>query len=594
MRNRLLLLLVLAALAALLLVPASAPAKSKAADTVFLNGTVYTVDRCGTVATAIAVRDGKIIAVGSEKHMKRYISKKTTQVIDLKGKMVLPGFGDAHAHINMTVAFLYSVNLYGLPDLAAYQQAIADFDGQYPGSDVIRGQGFSEAMFPGIGPLKEDIDAVVDDRPVVIRSDGYHSVWVNSFALAQAGIDGTTPNPEDGVIERVPGTVGAPGTPYGEPSGTLRETAAGLVDAIVGDYSVDQYKDGLRYFQDAWAKPLGYTLIHDPLLTPGSNALQAYEELAQAGELTMRVRGALSLGPGAVGGSGGTIEEQLAAAVEERAKHTSALFKTPAVKIFQDGVIEGHTGFLLEDYADTPGYRGEPIWPQDELEAACDMSDDLGFQLHTHGIGDAAVRSLLDAFEYTQDENGVADRRPLVTHLQLAAPEDILRFGELGVVAEPQPYWMVKDDYYYNVQVPFLGQERADLEYPMKSFFDAGAVVASSSDFPVTPWPDPLDGIQVAVMRWTDDPIFGGNPDPTEILWPEERVTLDQAIRSFTTGPARANFLEGATGTLKVGKSADLVVVDRDLTTIAPEELNDAVVLLTMFRGETVYDIMMD
>ena len=208
MRHRWFWLLALGALAVLLILPGVAPAKSKAADTVFVNGLVYTVDLSGTTAQAVAVRDGKIIFVGPNNKTKRCIGT-VTEVVDLAGKMLLPAFGDAHAHINMTVSFLYSVNLYGLADVAAYQQAIADFDVANPGTDVIRGGGWSEAKFPGIGPLKEDIDAVVSDRPVVIRSDGYHSVWVNSFALALAGIDGNTPNPEDGVIERVPGTVGS-------------------------------------------------------------------------------------------------------------------------------------------------------------------------------------------------------------------------------------------------------------------------------------------------------------------------------------------------------------------------------------------------
>jgi predicted amidohydrolase YtcJ len=588
MQHRWFWLVALGVLVVLLVLPGAAAAKTKAADTVFVNGLVYTVDQQSSTAQALAVRDGKIVFVGPDHKTKPYIGK-ATKVVDLHGKMLLPGFGDAHAHINMTVSFLYSVNLYGLPDVAAYQQAIADFDAAHPGTDVIRGGGWSEAMFPGIGPLKGYIDVVVNDRPVVIRSDGYHSVWVNSYALALAGIDGTTPNPENGVIERVPGTIGQPGTPFGEPSGTLRETAAGLMDGIVGDYTVQQYKDGLLYFQQYFAGPLGYTLIHDPLVTPGSNAVKAYEELAQAGALTMRVRAALSIGPAAVGSGTGTVDEQLVAAVRERAKHRTDFFKTPAVKVFEDGVIEGHTGYLLEDYLDTPGYRGFPIWEQSALDEACAKADALGFQIHTHGIGDAAVRALLDAFAYTEDMNGARDRRPLVTHLQLTAASDILRFGELGVTAEPQPYWAVKDSYYYNVQVPFLGQTRADLEYPIKSFFDAGANVASSSDFPVTPWPNPMISMQAGVMRWLPESVFGGSPAPGDVLWPEERCTIQQMIHSYTMGPAYANFLEKVTGSLEVGKSADLVVVDKDLTSIPPEDIGGTTVLMTMFRGDTVF-----
>jgi predicted amidohydrolase YtcJ len=569
-------------------VPAAASAhhhhkhKCKYADVVLKNGFVYTVDRCGTTAQAVAVDDGRIVYVGSTKHAKRYVGP-ATQVIDLAGRMVTPSFSDGHAHINMAVSFLYSVNLYGLGGVAEYQAAIKEFADAHTDFANIRGSGWSEAMFPGIGPLKEDIDAVVSDKPVVLRSDGYHAVWVNSAALAAAGIDNTTANPENGVIERVPGSeVTSP--PYGEPSGCLRETAMYLMDPIIGDYTVDQYKDGLLYFQQEFAGPLGVTLYHDPLLDMGSNAITAYEDLASTGQLKMRVRGSLSLVPEK------PLRDQLRAAVRERARHTTEFFQTTSVKTFSDGVIEGHTGYLLEDYADRPGFRGEPIWQPDALNKAFAKADRLGFQLHNHSIGDAAVRETVDALEYTQLRNGCRDRRAGITHLQLAAPSDIERMGDLRVSAYPQPYWFLMDDYYWYLQLPFLDLPRADLEYPMRSFFDAGANVASASDFPVTPWPNPLVAMQCGVMRWMPESAMGGTIPPEDVLWPEERVTVQQMIRSFTINGAWANYLERKTGSLEVGKSADLVVLSDNLLSIPPEELSQASVLLTMFRGETVYD----
>ena len=249
-----------------------------------------------------------------------------------------------------------------------------------------------------------------------------------------------------------------------------------------------------------------------------------------------------------------------------------------------DGVIEGHTAYLNEDYAD-PGDRGEPIWQPAEFNAACAAIDKAGFQIHVHSIGDAATTETLDGLAYARKVNGRRDWRPGITHLQLVTPSDFKRFASLGVTAVPQPYWFLMDDYYWNLQLPYLGLPRADEEYPMKSFFDAGALVASASDFPVTYPPDPLDAIQTGVMRWFPDWVH----NPTDILWPEQRVTVQQMIASFTLNGAKANYLETQTGSIKVGKSADLIVLNRDITTTVPSLIGDTQVMLTLFQGSEVY-----
>ena len=220
---------------------------------------------------------------------------------------------------------------------------------------------------------------------------------------------------------------------------------------------------------------------------------KAYEELAQAGEMTVRIRGSLELMP-----NQGDVAPQVAAAVAEKAKHKTTFFKTNAVKFFADGVIEGHTGLLLQPYTDAlafkgdANFRGVPIWQPTDFNAAVMKADKAGMQIHVHAIGDGAVSESLDAIAYAEAVNGHRNHRPMITHLQLVDENDYARFKNLGVTALPQPYWFLMDDYYHNIQVPFLGQTRADMEYPMKSFFDAGAHVASGSDFPVTPNPDAL------------------------------------------------------------------------------------------------------
>jgi len=567
-------------LAVLLAVCGPAAAKTKPATTVYRNGYVWTVDKKTPLAHAVAVRGTKIVYVGGNPGAAAYVGKKT-KVVNLKGRMVLPGFADSHAHMCEMVDRLYAVNLYGLSSLDAYVRAVAEFASARPDEDVIRGKGWSEALFPGIGPRKESLDAVVSDRAVALWSDGHHAVWANSKALEAASIDASTPDPPDGVIERIPGTT--------EPSGTLRQTAADMFMARLPDYSVEQYKEGLLAFQNQIAGPLGLTLVHDPYLHAGSRIVQAYEELAAAGRLKLRVRGSLWIGPN------DPFSVQLAAAIQERALHTTEFFQTRSVKFLDDGVIEGHTGYLLEPYADALDYAGDPdfrsraIWDVEPFKQACALADAAGFQVHIHAIGDAAVKESVDALAFADRIDGRRKlRRCGITHLELVDSPDIARMAQMNIIAYPQPYWFLMDDY-YDYMVAVIGQERADRQYPMRSLLREGVIAASSSDWPVTPLPDPLDGIQAGVMRWLPESPFGGNPDPTEVLWPEERVGVKAMISSFTLNGAYANYLERRTGSLEVGKSADLIVLDRNIITCAPEEIGQTKVLLTLFRGKTVY-----
>jgi predicted amidohydrolase YtcJ len=575
-------LLVLAALAAGLL---AAPAVMAAGSggTAYINGRIFTADKAKPMAQAVVVRNGRIAYVGPTMGAGRFIGKHT-KVVNLHQRLVLPGFVDSHTHTGMTGTMLFSVQLYGMKSVDEYTAAVAAFAAANPTFPAIKGSGWSNTVVPDGGPLASSLDAVVSDKPVSIMSEDGHSYWVNSKALQLAGITGTTPDPVGGKIERLPDSVDA-GNPYGIPSGTLRETAADLVNSKLPDYTVDQYKQGILYYQDQIAGPLGITSVFDPLLKIGSNTIKAYEELAQAGLLTIRVRGALSLTPQ------DDLGTWIPQAIAERAKHATPMFQTNAVKFFADGVIEGHTGYLKKPYKDAlayagdASYRGTPIWTPVEMTAAFKAVDKAGFQIHVHSIGDAATTEVLNALAATRKDDGARDWRPGITHLQLVDPTDYKRFARLGVTAVPDPYWYLMDDYYWTLQLPYLGKYRADHEYPMKIFFTAGALVASASDFPVTIPPDPIIGIQTGVMRWA----AGWGIPRKNVLWPEQKVGVRQMIDSFTINGAKADFTDKVTGSLKKGKSADLIVLSKDLLTVPNVKMDTAHVVLTVFHGKVVY-----
>lgn len=401
-----------------------------------------------------------------------------------------------------------------------------------------------------------------------VESEDGHSRWVNSKVLALAGITKATKNPAGGIIERDPAT--------GEPTGTLRESAQGLVAGLFPPYTVDQLKQGIEAYQKM-AAAFGLTTVHDAYLDSWSNETPAFQALERENRLTMRFRASLYVDPE-------KGPEQVEALVRERARNKGERFQTGGAKLFIDGVVEGSTAYLKEPYQHLSGSRGEPIWETGNLERVCLALDREKFQLHAHSIGDAATAQFLDALAAVRKTNGPRDGRPLITHLQLVDQADIARFKELGAVAVPQPYWFAKDSYYFNLQVPYLGQKRADEEYPMRSFFAAGVPVASASDFPVTVPCNPLVAVEMGITREET-----GKTDPALVLWPEEKATLEQMIRSFTIDGAYANFLEDETGSLEAGKWADLIVLDKNLFEIPPAGIHTAKVVWTIFEGQTVF-----
>jgi len=549
------------------------------ADTILLNGKIYTVDTRRSWVESVAIKNGRFLVVGSRDETGKCIGPDT-EVIDLAGKMMMPGFIDSHAHASCTTNETASLEMFHLESLDACLDAVKAFAADHPEHEVIYGGGWHNSLFPPSGPVKEDLDGVVPDRPVCLMSEDGHFDWVNSKTIEMAGITKDTLNPKGGVIEKDQKT--------GEPSGTFRETARDLVQKVLPPYTADQIKGSLRNFMQEAAR-VGITTVHDPLLVlpdadgqlngfgAGRNNIQAYAEMARDGELTVRFRGTVLTDP--------TLDadqvQDIKAACEQ---HAHPLFQVTGIKVFVDGVVEGGTAYLFKPYAHMPDTCGEPLWAQGNLNQLFEAADREKLQIHIHAIGDAAIRMSLDALDHARNRNGGPHSRHLITHLQIIDRSDIPRMADLKVTGVPQPFWHLKGGDYYDLEVAYLGDERAREEYPMKSLADAGILLAGASDYPVQVPSPPLLGIMLGVTRCEP-----GETDPEEILGPQERMTLEEMIACFTINGARANFIENETGSIEVGKKADVVVLENSLFDIPASDIADTKVLMTVFEGKTVF-----
>lgn len=544
--------------------------RSQTVDLLFTNGVIYTVDKHRSIATAMVVKDDKIVYVGDDNGAASWISNNT-RAIDLQGRLVLPGFIDSHNHALDGTFELFEVMLHSLNSVDEYKQAILDFRAAHPLTEGILGGGWMNPLFPPEGPSKEVLDEIAPDIPVVLASEDYHSVWVNSKALEMAGITRDTPNPLNGIIEK---------DSQGNPNGTLRESAADLVEKVIPPYTEEQLIQGLEHFQNM-AHSYGITGVHIPGISVDSAQLKALRIFEESGKMTLRVRGALNVDADA----DLSFVDKL---VHTRQLEKRTLFDAAAAKMFMDGVVEGSTAFMEQPYLHKPGFRGEPVWDPQNFNRMCAALEKAGFQIHVHSIGDAATRITLDGFAYAREQNSAADRRHIITHLQFVNNDDISRFADLGVTAVVQPFWFLVDCHYCQA-VDYLGRERAERQYPMKSFINHGVVVASASDYNVTVPPNPLDAIETGITRKCNREIIAQHPDFDRALNPAEAVTLDEMIASYTINGAYANFLENAAGSLEAGKKADFVVLDKNLFEIPAEEIHTAQVLKTYFEGKEVF-----
>ena len=548
-----------------------------AADLVFVNGAVYTVDATRSWAQAVAVRDGRIALVGTDDDVRAAVGGGT-EVIDLAGRMLLPGFQDAHVHPVSAGIDMLQCDLHDLDSKADYLTAIAAYVEANPDEQWILGGGWSMDVFPRGCPSKDDLDAIVPDRPVFLPNRDGHSAWVNSVALERAEMSSVTLDPADGRIER---------DADGSPSGTLHEGAMRFVGDLVPPSRPDVVARGLLEGQ-AYLHALGITAWQDAIVEAGSadwtGSFEAYLDAAEEGTLTARVVGALWWDRNAG-------LEQIDSLVALRGRGVTGRFAATSVKIMQDGVCENFTAAVLEPYLGANGEatdnRGISFVEPELLKEAVTRLDALEFQVHFHALADRAVREALDAVEAARRTNGLTDTRPHLAHLQLIHPDDLPRFRSIGAVANVQPLWAAHETQMDELTIPFLGEPRWTWQYPFASLARNGAMLAMGSDWSVSS-PNPLEEIHVAVNR-VMPPNYPYGANRGEVFLPEERLDLETSIAAFTIGSAFVNHLDRETGSIEVGKLADLAVIDRDLFAHPPEEIAEARCQMTFVEGERVF-----
>jgi predicted amidohydrolase YtcJ len=537
---------------------------SQSADVIFVNGDIYT-QAMPARAQAIAVSQGKIVAVGSNAEILK-LKQKNTQVVELGGHFVMSGFNDAHVHLASGGFSQMSVDLRGTQSLQEMQHRIGLQVIEAAPGEWIQGSGWDHTLWPGQTlPTRQDIDVMTNGHPAIfVRIDG-HIAIANTAALKAAGITAQTASPAGGKIDH---------DAQGEPTGILREGAQELVLAKVPPPTQAQRRRAAELAL-ANAAQWGITSAQD---NSSWEDFLVYEELEREGKLTLRISEWLS------------FRDSVDELEEHRAHHSldDPMLHTAMLKGFMDGSLGSRTAALLAPYSDEPGNSGLPQFQQDELNKMAVARADAGFQLGFHAIGDRAAQMALNAFgeaERNPQAHAAAsgaksphDFRFRIEHDQVIGPDQFAQYKKLGVIASVQPSHLLTD---LNWALERIGPERAQTSYPWKEFLDNGVPLAFGTDYPVEPI-NPFRGVYAAVTR--------KNEAGTQEYYPEQKLTIQQALAAYTTGSAYAQFAETQKGTLASGMLADFVVLDRDLTTVAAPEILKTRVLRTVVGGKTVYE----
>jgi predicted amidohydrolase YtcJ len=535
-------------------------AQSDSHTVVFLHGRIYTNDPENPWAEAMSIRNGKIRCVGKLDYIFLECggNDSSAEVVQLKGKFVMPGFNDAHVHLGNAGADMLSVRLNGVTSIEELQKRVAAAVAQRKPGEWITGSGWdhtlwSEKKFPN----KQDLDSVAPKNPVFLTHVSGHVAVVNSLALKHGEIDKETPNPPGGMIER---------DAAGDATGMLEEDSAmKLVSERIPDLRADQRRRGILLVLSDAAK-YGVTSAQD--FSEWADFL-VYAQLKDEGKLTLRITEWLPF----------LLPMDQLQNLRAEGGTTDPWLRTGALKAFADGALGSRTAAMLAPYSDDPSTSGILTNDPEKLRAMAIERDRAGFQLNFHAIGDRANRVALDVFEAVAKANGPRDRRDRIEHAQVLAPEDLPRFAQLKVIASMQPSHETTDMRWAEQRI---GPERAKGAYAWASLLKSGAPLAFGTDYDVEPL-NPMRGLYACVTRELPEggPVGGWEP--------QEKISLGDCIRAYTSGSAYAQFEEGKKGELKAGEYADFIILSADLTKIPPKDYTKTTVLRTVVGGRTVY-----
>ncbi|MEM3703960.1 MAG: amidohydrolase, partial [Candidatus Bathyarchaeia archaeon] len=541
-------------------------------DLVLLNGKVVTVDEDFTIAEAVAVKNDKIVAVGKNKDIRKLIGRNT-KVIDLKGATVLPGIIDSHIHVQSFAVdkppFMLDV---GFPTVKSIADIVAMVDSRVkevsPG-DWIRGRGWDEGYLqecladPNRHPTRWDLDPVSPNNPVALTDFSYHNLWVNSKALELAGITKDTPDPPGGIIVRDPVS--------GEPTGILMESAAELVRVLIPPFSYEERKEALKAVCKE-LNSLGITSVEDPMVT--GEMIRLYQDVYLEGDLTVRTNLRISVE---------TLEDiHMVARWVGATNLGNEFLKVVGLKMFADGIPPSETAWMWEPYLD--GRNGALVVPGETDEERYNYlinmivtAHNYGFQVGIHATGDRAISACLDGFERAYEENPW-DARHFCIHADFMTPEDCIRNAEYNKVINVQAAikWTIAE-----FMAGIVGEDRAAYQWPLRTMIDAGNIITGSSDASVT-YPDWRIAVAQSILR---------ESKATGKVWgPEQRITVKEAIKSYTINGAYQSHEEKIKGSIEPGKLADFCIIGGDILTIDPHKIPNIPILMTILGGEIVYN----
>ena len=546
------------------------PIKAAKPADIIIYGDIYTAYDKGVLAQALAIKDGKFVYVGAKDGVGEF-KGANTKVYDFKDSVINPGFIDGHVHAHMGMSEkILKVNLEDCDTIDELKLTLKRYINENPELKVIQGIGWSEAIFDGNDPSADILDDL-GDKPIILTALSHHTEFLNKAAMKAAGIDKNTPDVDGGVITR---------DKDGNPLGIFKENAALLsphspIHKIIPKISEEQrikiilavqeyfFSKGLTAFMDAGMN-IDYT----------DNWLKTYKKLDDEGLIQIHAFGSYIIRdtPEAL-----NELQKIAKQYANKGKN----FKLTNIKVLLDGVLEGQTAYLKDPYNNKPGYKGEFLWDKERLAILVAKANELGFSVHAHAIGDAAISAALDAFTKAGQISGIKDARNAITHLQLVDEVDFARFAKLGVVAVTNPYWHITDAETTEIAKKFIGEKRANNQYPLKSFLKAGVKISFASDFSVSQ-PNPLEAIQIAATRKLDS--------DDEALNPKEVISVNEAFLAATMGGAYQLKAEKQIGSIEVGKSADLVVLDADMNYMEKNKLLDIKPKITICAGKVVYE----